>query len=189
MSENSWEKWKWDLNAIWCEINWSKKLNAAKRWQQLSLKDLRSALCILQLSFLSQTGQEITMRHFLHISHHLEAGVAGNNARLLFLTAESSVCSCMYCVITRAHVSSCVFNWLSESRYFLPLMKLMCRTALWCHVIATEPFRLCLFVSKLRSIRSRFNIVCGCLDVNLVTGDTSQSKISIDVVGVWWGLI
>lgn len=118
MSENSWEKWKWDLNAIWCEINWSKKLNAAKRWQQLSLKDLRSALCILQLSFLSQTGQEITMRHFLHISHHLEAGVAGNNARLLFLTAESFVCSCMYCVITRAHVSSCVFNWLSESRYF-----------------------------------------------------------------------
>lgn len=170
-------------------MNWSKKFIAAKRWQQLSLEDLRLALCILQLSFLSQTGQEITTRHFLHVSHHLEAGVTGNNGRLLFLTAESSVSSCMYCVITRAYVSSCVLHWLSESRYFLPLMKLICRTALWCHVIATEPFRLCFFFSKLQSIRSWFNIVCGCLDVNLVTGDTSQSKISIDVVGVWWGLI
>lgn len=176
--------WQLAITLILGDIETQHVLNPAKRWQQLSLKELRSAVCILQLSFLSQTGQEITTRHFLHISHHLEAEVTGTSASLLFLTAESSLCSCMHCAITGAYVTSCILYGLNKSGYFLPLMKLICCTGLWCHVIAVEPFRLCFFISKLRSIRSRFYVVCGCLDVNLVAGDTSQSRTSLDVGGV-----
>ncbi len=100
---------------------------------------------------------------------------------------------CISLVIIRACVTSCIRLRLNNS-IFPSLMKLICCTRLWCH-ITTQAFRLCFFSSKRWSFRSRFNIVSGCLDVNLVTGDTSQTGISLDVGevcqsvdGVWFKL-
>lgn len=145
VSTNSWRlnDMSWVLKASYCQLLSSTYL-----------------LYLLQLSFLnvflfqsSKTGQEVPMSRFLHALHHLEAGGAGNSGGMLFLTTVPSVCSCM-------HLCSSVLLWLNNNWYFSPpLMKLICCTLLWCHII-TEAFRLCFFSSKLRSIRYWFNIVC-----------------------------